>query len=72
MVVWIEIIELTSAGYEKASPPAWWCGLKFDIVTRDRLVDGVTTCVVVWIEIIIYRTSSTRERSPPAWWCGLK
>ena len=28
VVVWIEMIMMYDSANEKASPPAWWCGLK--------------------------------------------
>ena len=34
------------------SPPAWWCGLKFQFLWCHLWPPAVTTCVVVWIEIL--------------------
>ena len=35
------------------SPPAWWCGLKFNTDWGKGIQNKVTTCVVVWIEIAV-------------------
>ena len=37
------------------SPPAWWCGLKFQFLWCHLWPPAVTTCVVVWIEISVMR-----------------
>ena len=55
------------------SPPSWWSGLKYDIVTGPSSSLQVSTLVVEWIEILSDCSMDTaRELSPPSWWSGLK
>ena len=51
VVVWIEIIINRANMLYPASPPAWWCGLKYRSFPGVLHSLSVTTCVVVWIEI---------------------
>ena len=46
----MELVE--SLQGKPASPPAWWCGLKYVSTHLLRGLRKVTTCVVVWIEIL--------------------
>ena len=52
MVVWIEIQNCPMSVTIFWSPPAWWCGLKYNLNPRCTPQYLVTTCVVVWIEIL--------------------
>ena len=45
---------------ELGSPPAWWCGLKYNPIYLIHVHEAVTTCVVVWIEIISVITTASR------------
>ena len=54
VVVWIEIPVVDNKSLAMASPPAWWCGLKFPFRLPFLRLSRVTTCVVVWIEIFRY------------------
>ena len=50
MGVWIETLTKERARLEKASHPAWVCGLKQRCKRRNYAQSKVTPCVGVWIE----------------------
>ena len=54
------------------SHPAWVCGLKLKVKSRNRLHTKVTPCVGVWIETFPRLMLLTVLWSHPAWVCGLK
>ncbi len=52
MGVWIEIyLRLSDIKLKQWSLPAWECGLKYVVSSKEGMDTSVTPCVGVWIEI---------------------
>ena len=73
MGVWIEIyLRLSDIKLKQWSLPAWECGLKYVVSSKEGMDTSVPPCVGVWIEIGAKSLGDVITQSLPAWECGLK